>query len=77
MRVEVNVKLGNRTRNLRADLHSDHRVDCSGGFDDLLYFTVLDPGSVVLRGTAAPQLKGGESDHTGKEQEHDRNSSLC
>ena len=46
-RIKIGIQLGDGSRNLRAYLDGDHRVDGAGGFDDIINLAVLYASVVV------------------------------
>ena len=59
-RVEIDVELRDRSRYLRANLHRNDRINCSGSLHDIVDLAPFHFGGKVLRCAATIQAERGE-----------------
>src|SRR5207248_11281648 len=75
--VKIDIQLRDGARDLRSNLHGDHRVDCSRGFHDIVDIAPLNLGGEVLWLSAVVQSKADKQPSQDHQACHDVPTALC
>jgi len=77
LRVEIDVEFRDRSGNLRANLHGDHRIDRASRLHHVVDLALLDLDGKMLHGTAAVQAKRREEANRSRQPSKNQPFGLC